>query len=163
MPNTALWRASLLALGCEAAPKPVTEVFLANHNRLVRAAAQPSGSKLPRHEGRVHAGVEGVLRSEAVDGHRKTLDAEHSPVASELARAGLHSSPKTGNRGLSDRPQSPSQGRCAAQREQAPSPRRPRSRWRGRCTSQRGCRRSSQNPGGRTQPCGERACSRWAA
>ena len=65
------WRASLLALGCEAAQKPVTEVFLTDHHRLVRAAAQPSASKLPRHRDRVHAGVQGVLRSEAVDCHHQ--------------------------------------------------------------------------------------------
>ncbi|POA17786.1 hypothetical protein C1886_20315 [Pseudomonas sp. FW300-N1A1] len=153
------WRGSLLALGCTAAPKPDTKVFLTDHNCLLRAATQPSGSKLPRHRGRVHAGVECVLRSEDVDGHRKTRDT--GPVASELARAGLHSSPKTGHQGLSDRPQLPSQGRYAAQREQAPSPQRPRSRWSGMRTAKRGCRRSSQNPGYRTR--GEGACSRWAA
>ncbi|KAB0466251.1 hypothetical protein F7R12_29665 [Pseudomonas tolaasii] len=44
-----LWRASLLALGCEAALKPANALFQANRSEAVGAAAQPSASKLARH------------------------------------------------------------------------------------------------------------------
>ncbi|TFY93178.1 hypothetical protein DYL61_15295 [Pseudomonas nabeulensis] len=44
-----LWRASLLALGCEAAPNQPMRVCMAHGGVLIRAAAQPNGSKLPRH------------------------------------------------------------------------------------------------------------------
>ncbi len=105
----ASWRASLLALGCTAAPRPVTGLYLKDCDGLLRVATQPSGSKLPRHgegmqsrSGLSYAGL----------------------VASELARAGLHRSPKTSHRVVPERPQWFGQGRCATQREQAPSPRR---------------------------------------
>ncbi|POA19865.1 hypothetical protein C1886_11045 [Pseudomonas sp. FW300-N1A1] len=52
-----LWRASSLALGCTAAPRPVAECYLKDCNRLVGAASQPSGSKLPRHADSVHRGL----------------------------------------------------------------------------------------------------------
>ncbi|POA21633.1 hypothetical protein C1886_05020 [Pseudomonas sp. FW300-N1A1] len=45
----ASWRASLLALGCTAAPRPVTGLYLKDCDGLLRVATQPSGSKLPRH------------------------------------------------------------------------------------------------------------------
>nr|POA16299.1 hypothetical protein C1892_02055 [Pseudomonas sp. MPBD7-1] len=51
-----LWRGSLLPLGCEATPKR-----LSRHAALAGAtAAQPSGSKLPRHRvssARIHRSV----------------------------------------------------------------------------------------------------------
>jgi|GEM_PF-1961614 len=57
-----MWRGSLLPLGCEAAPKPVTSVCQENCLQLFGSAAQPSGSKLPRH-GLVGSGIE--VRREA--------------------------------------------------------------------------------------------------
>ncbi|POA19796.1 hypothetical protein C1886_11330 [Pseudomonas sp. FW300-N1A1] len=44
-----LWRASLLALGCTAAPKPVAGFYLNACNSLVGGASHPSASKLARH------------------------------------------------------------------------------------------------------------------
>ncbi|TLG92434.1 hypothetical protein FEM54_08600 [Pseudomonas edaphica] len=44
-----MWRGSLLPLGCAAALMPITAIFVKGHNRLIGAASQPSGSKLPRH------------------------------------------------------------------------------------------------------------------
>ncbi|QBZ92435.1 hypothetical protein EPZ47_28345 [Pseudomonas viciae] len=44
-----LWRGSLLPLGCEAALKSATAVFQVDRFRIFGAAAQPGGSKLPRH------------------------------------------------------------------------------------------------------------------
>ncbi|KAB0512672.1 hypothetical protein F7R05_16585 [Pseudomonas koreensis] len=46
-----LWRGSLLPPGCAAAPKPDTAVPQGNQVHRVATAAQPSGSKLPRHRG----------------------------------------------------------------------------------------------------------------
>jgi len=45
-----LWRGSLLPLACEAAPKPGGAVRQLNRIRCFTTAAQPSGSKLPRHK-----------------------------------------------------------------------------------------------------------------
>ncbi|PWB32473.1 hypothetical protein DCO47_16485 [Pseudomonas sp. NDM] len=45
----ALWRGSLLPLGCGAAPKPASAVCQQNRECRFTTAAQPSGSKLPRH------------------------------------------------------------------------------------------------------------------
>ncbi|MBA4360172.1 MAG: hypothetical protein C0411_05525 [Pseudomonas sp.] len=45
----ALWRGSLLPLGCEAAPKPATQLHQANSSDRNGSAAHSSGSKLPRH------------------------------------------------------------------------------------------------------------------
>ncbi|OWP70316.1 hypothetical protein CEC48_18405 [Pseudomonas sp. K2I15] len=47
-----MWRGSLLPLGCEAAPNQPTAFCLEKLGRLIGAAAQPNGSKLPRHKGR---------------------------------------------------------------------------------------------------------------
>ncbi|OYQ15711.1 hypothetical protein B7L09_18845 [Pseudomonas mandelii] len=47
--NTLLWRGSLLPLGCEAAPKPPTQLHQANSGDRNGSAAHSSGSKLPRH------------------------------------------------------------------------------------------------------------------
>ncbi|PMW27122.1 hypothetical protein C1X53_02020 [Pseudomonas sp. GW456-E6] len=47
--NTLLWRGSLLPLGCEAAPKPATQLHQANSSDRNGSAAHSSGSKLPRH------------------------------------------------------------------------------------------------------------------
>ncbi|OWP73455.1 hypothetical protein CEC48_03240 [Pseudomonas sp. K2I15] len=44
-----MWRGSLLPLGCEAAPKPACGLHLENRGAVIGAAAQPNGSKLPRH------------------------------------------------------------------------------------------------------------------
>ncbi|TPG73810.1 hypothetical protein EAH78_25775 [Pseudomonas arsenicoxydans] len=44
-----LWRGSLLPLGCEAAPKHAISIILRNRGHRFATAAQPSGSKLPRH------------------------------------------------------------------------------------------------------------------
>ncbi|POA49679.1 hypothetical protein C1893_04175 [Pseudomonas sp. MPR-ANC1] len=44
-----MWRGSLLPLGREAAPKPDTEVVLANRIHRITTAAQPIGDKSPRH------------------------------------------------------------------------------------------------------------------
>ncbi|OPG70613.1 hypothetical protein B1219_20120 [Pseudomonas ogarae] len=46
-----LWRGSLLPLGCAAAPIPANELYLAHRMSIFATAAQPSGSKLPRHKG----------------------------------------------------------------------------------------------------------------
>jgi hypothetical protein len=43
------WRGSLLPLGRAAALNQVAGIFLEDCGRLVGAAAQPGGSKLPRH------------------------------------------------------------------------------------------------------------------
>ncbi|PMU18246.1 hypothetical protein C1X89_23110 [Pseudomonas sp. GP01-A8] len=53
-----MWRGSLLPLGCEAAPKPASCFPRKERGALNGAATQPSGSKLPRHNGclRVHGG-----------------------------------------------------------------------------------------------------------
>ncbi|KAA0988181.1 hypothetical protein FQ192_17025 [Pseudomonas sp. ANT_J12] len=51
-----LWRGSLLPLGCEAAPYPNCELFQTDCIRRMTTAAQPNGSKLPRHKGSVHSG-----------------------------------------------------------------------------------------------------------
>ncbi|PMU08315.1 hypothetical protein C1Y11_22695 [Pseudomonas sp. FW305-20] len=45
-----LWRGSLLPLGGEAAPTPVTRFRQKDRINLITTAAQPSGSKLPRHQ-----------------------------------------------------------------------------------------------------------------
>ncbi|KAB0500426.1 hypothetical protein EIY72_00205 [Pseudomonas vancouverensis] len=45
-----LWRGSLLPLGCAAAPHPFTEFLQAECIRRFTTAAQPNGSKLPRHK-----------------------------------------------------------------------------------------------------------------
>ena len=45
-----LWRGSLLPLRCEAAPKPATAACLIHRVADFATAAQPSGSKLPRHK-----------------------------------------------------------------------------------------------------------------
>ncbi|TPG78890.1 hypothetical protein EAH78_09475 [Pseudomonas arsenicoxydans] len=45
-----LWRGSLLPLGCEAAPNPETVVCQMKRVTGFATAAQPSGSKLPRHK-----------------------------------------------------------------------------------------------------------------
>ncbi len=55
---TCPWRASLLALGCAAGPRPVTGVYLKDRNRLVGGVSHPSGSKLPRHGDRAQARTE---------------------------------------------------------------------------------------------------------
>ncbi|TFY89483.1 hypothetical protein DYL61_22390 [Pseudomonas nabeulensis] len=47
-----LWRASLLALGCEAAPKQATRVLLEKCGDRIGAASRPSASKLARHNKR---------------------------------------------------------------------------------------------------------------
>ncbi|TPG81705.1 hypothetical protein EAH78_02065 [Pseudomonas arsenicoxydans] len=44
-----MWRGSLLPLGCEAAPKPTVPFIQADRVGWITTAAQPSGSKLPRH------------------------------------------------------------------------------------------------------------------
>ncbi|AWM95266.1 hypothetical protein DJ564_26690 [Pseudomonas sp. 31-12] len=44
-----LWRGSLLPLDREAVPLPATAFVQLNRVGCVAAAAQPSGSKLPRH------------------------------------------------------------------------------------------------------------------
>ncbi|TPG79798.1 hypothetical protein EAH78_08300 [Pseudomonas arsenicoxydans] len=49
-PQIPLWRGSLLPLGCEAALKPGNAVSQAEHIGKITTAAQPSGSKLPRHK-----------------------------------------------------------------------------------------------------------------
>ncbi|KRP82328.1 hypothetical protein TX24_08500 [Pseudomonas lactis] len=46
-----LWRGSLLPLGSEAAPTRSPHAFSGCAVWLFGAAAQPSGSKLPRHKG----------------------------------------------------------------------------------------------------------------
>ncbi|KAB0511502.1 hypothetical protein F7R08_27950 [Pseudomonas extremorientalis] len=50
LPTGSLWRASLLALGCGAAPKPGTAIFLKKHGAWIRAASRPNASKLARHK-----------------------------------------------------------------------------------------------------------------
>ncbi len=45
-----LWRGSLLPLGGAAAPKPDAAVQQVNPANQFATAAQPSGSKLPRHK-----------------------------------------------------------------------------------------------------------------
>ncbi|POA20389.1 hypothetical protein C1886_09225 [Pseudomonas sp. FW300-N1A1] len=53
-PEGLLWRGSLLPLGGEAVVKPANTAYLAKQGcRNEGAAAQPSGSKLPRHRVRV--------------------------------------------------------------------------------------------------------------
>ncbi|MCE6978296.1 hypothetical protein EI534_13050 [Pseudomonas frederiksbergensis] len=47
--NTPLWRGSLLPFGCAAVVKPEHRLFQTNRDYSIGAAAQPSGSKLPRH------------------------------------------------------------------------------------------------------------------
>ncbi|MBD0703901.1 hypothetical protein CF597_12945 [Pseudomonas sp. PSB1] len=49
-----LWRGSLLPLGCEAAPKAPFPINLARRGDSLGAAAQPSGSELPRHKSSFH-------------------------------------------------------------------------------------------------------------
>ncbi|PRW94851.1 hypothetical protein C7A10_04280 [Pseudomonas fluorescens] len=44
-----LWRGSLLPLGCAAAPTRLPYLFSQTALAAFRAAARPSGSKLPRH------------------------------------------------------------------------------------------------------------------
>ncbi|HCS42663.1 MAG TPA: hypothetical protein DIW52_07525 [Pseudomonas sp.] len=44
-----LWRGSLLPLGGEAAPNPAMPICQAHRVSPIATAAQPSGSKLPRH------------------------------------------------------------------------------------------------------------------
>ncbi|AWM93692.1 hypothetical protein DJ564_24345 [Pseudomonas sp. 31-12] len=47
-----LWRGSLLPLGRAAAPKPSCPIVSGNpHRPFFATAAQPNGSKLPRHNG----------------------------------------------------------------------------------------------------------------
>jgi len=55
-PVNTLWRGSLLPLGSEAAQIPSPRSFRHVAIGLVGAAAQPSGSKLPRHRVRGHMG-----------------------------------------------------------------------------------------------------------
>ncbi|POA18752.1 hypothetical protein C1886_15500 [Pseudomonas sp. FW300-N1A1] len=43
------WRASLLALGCTAAPTSIVEFVLKDRNRFVGYALRTSASKLARH------------------------------------------------------------------------------------------------------------------
>ncbi|POA17703.1 hypothetical protein C1886_20705 [Pseudomonas sp. FW300-N1A1] len=43
------WRASLLALGCRAAPKTVVEFVMKDRSRFVGCALRTSASKLARH------------------------------------------------------------------------------------------------------------------
>ncbi|POA19385.1 hypothetical protein C1886_12620 [Pseudomonas sp. FW300-N1A1] len=50
MLNAPPWRASLLALGCTAAPKTIAEFALKDRGRFVGGALHPSASKLARHE-----------------------------------------------------------------------------------------------------------------
>ncbi len=94
------WRASLLALGCAAAPKPV------NRGRSERppspgqgALRTPAGASSLRHR---PMGATALITWDEVP--------NTCPVASELARAGLCSSPKAGKPGRSERPPSPGQG-----------------------------------------------------
>ncbi|EJF71148.1 hypothetical protein A462_14303 [Pseudomonas sp. Ag1] len=62
------WRGSLLPLGCEAAPTPANGVFLEKRGEFIGAAAQPSGSKLPRHRGR------GACEDQLTAGEKKPAD-----------------------------------------------------------------------------------------
>ncbi|MSU96613.1 hypothetical protein EB795_22240 [Pseudomonas mandelii] len=50
-----LWRGSLLPLGREATPKPSIVVFQIHRDDRITTAAQPSGSKLPHHKGRLNS------------------------------------------------------------------------------------------------------------
>ncbi|TLG88180.1 hypothetical protein FEM54_27500 [Pseudomonas edaphica] len=52
-----LWRGSLLPLDCAAVAKPANEFGLENCGAWDGAAAQPNGSKLPRHKGDSQAPV----------------------------------------------------------------------------------------------------------
>ncbi|MCE6977322.1 hypothetical protein EI534_07910 [Pseudomonas frederiksbergensis] len=45
-----LWRGSLLPFGCAAVVKPEHRLFQTNRDYSIGAAAQPSGSKHPRHK-----------------------------------------------------------------------------------------------------------------
>ncbi|PLR60176.1 hypothetical protein QCBJ_27345 [Pseudomonas sp. QC2] len=47
--TTLLWRASLLALGCEAAPRRATRFPRESGGGFIRAASRPNASKLARH------------------------------------------------------------------------------------------------------------------
>ncbi|MPR02599.1 hypothetical protein F0169_11265 [Pseudomonas sp. MAFF 212408] len=49
MASGLLWRAGLLALGCEAAPKPANAFCLDKRGVWIRAASRPSASKPARH------------------------------------------------------------------------------------------------------------------
>ncbi len=110
------WRASLLALGCEAAPKPVTEVFLTDHHRLPGAAAQPSGSKLPRHDDsvqsrkwrRTQAPWRAALLARGCEAAQKPLTEVFLTNHHRLLRAAAQ--PQDSHQGLADRPPSPCQG-----------------------------------------------------
>ena len=50
-----LWRASLLALGCEAALKQASRFRQENGGGFIGAASRPSASKLARHNKLVHS------------------------------------------------------------------------------------------------------------
>ncbi len=95
-----LWRASLLALACAASPRPATRfcLILRNSRFYDRYAAEREQAPSPQQR------------------------FARPSVASELARAGLRSKPKAGYPVLPDTPREPIHDRCAAEREQAPSP-----------------------------------------
>ncbi|AWM89364.1 hypothetical protein DJ564_00405 [Pseudomonas sp. 31-12] len=52
-----MWRGSLLPLGREAAPNPATAIFQAHRIHRFTTAAQPNGSKLPRHTNRADPAI----------------------------------------------------------------------------------------------------------
>ena len=136
------WRASLLPLGCRAAPKTIVELVLKDRSRFVGCASRTSASKLARHGPLTrfkrflteqhwapapdcfHHRLFGdriartrIGRREQAPSQQRPAPAPNavqlrigllntSPVASELARAGLQSSPKNCRRARSERPQS---------------------------------------------------------
>ena len=104
----------LAPVGLRSRPKKINAVSLIHPGASSRgAASQPSGSKPPRHKNSSH----------------------RPPVARGFIPAGLRSRPKKDQCGPPDAPRRLLQGgRFAAQREQAPSPRKPahtKPLWRG--------------------------------
>lgn len=59
-PVSFMWRASLLALGGEAAPKPGTAICLNKRVAWMGAASRPSASKLARHSKAANSGQGGI-------------------------------------------------------------------------------------------------------
>ncbi|POA19733.1 hypothetical protein C1886_11155 [Pseudomonas sp. FW300-N1A1] len=60
----------MLALGCAAAPKPVTECCLKDCDRLVGGASRTSASKLARHGNERREYIGGHCRSEQARSYR---------------------------------------------------------------------------------------------